>query len=87
MGLEGLSLRHLLVVLVIVALVFGTKKLRNMGGDLGAAMKSFRNAIHDNDDEDKSESAQEERTSLAQDPVAPAQAAQENVSKSAERGR
>lgn len=87
MGLEGLSLRHLLVVLVIVALVFGTKKLRNMGGDLGAAMKSFRKAMHDNDDEDKSERAQEERASLAQGPVAPAQATQENVSKSAERGR
>lgn len=41
----GFSIPHLLVVLVIVILVFGTKRLKNVGGDLGDAIKSFRNAM------------------------------------------
>jgi sec-independent protein translocase protein TatA len=69
MGLEGLSIRHLLVVLVVVALVFGTKKLRNLGGDLGEAVKSFRKAMRD--DAASGEPAQEERPALqAAEPVA-----------------
>ncbi len=43
----GLSIWHLLLVLVIVALVFGTKRLRNIGGDLGSAIKSFKTAMGD----------------------------------------
>ena len=41
----GLSIPHLLVVLVLVVLVFGTKRLKNTGADLGDAIKEFRNAI------------------------------------------
>ncbi len=41
------SLWHWIVVLVIVALVFGTKKLRNVGEDLGAAIKSFKKGMQD----------------------------------------
>ncbi|HKK16811.1 MAG TPA: Sec-independent protein translocase subunit TatA [Gammaproteobacteria bacterium] len=48
----GLSIWELLIILVIVALLFGTKKLRSLGGDLGNAVRGFRNAIKD-DDEDK----------------------------------
>ena len=40
----GLSIWHWLIVLLIVALVFGTKKLRNIGNDLGSAVKGFRTA-------------------------------------------
>jgi sec-independent protein translocase protein TatA len=40
------SIWQLIVVLVIVALVFGTKKLRNFGGDLGGAVKGFKDAIN-----------------------------------------
>jgi sec-independent protein translocase protein TatA len=40
----------LIVVLIIVILLFGTKKLRNMGGDLGEAFKNFKNAVKDGDD-------------------------------------
>ena len=43
----GPSLWQLLVVLVIVLLLFGTKKLRNLGGDLVSAIKSFRGAVKD----------------------------------------
>lgn len=43
---------ELVIVLLIVALLFGTKKLRSMGGDLGSALKGFRSALKD-DDNDK----------------------------------
>jgi sec-independent protein translocase protein TatA len=39
------SIWHWLVVLVIVALVFGTKKIRNMGSDLGGAVKGFKDGM------------------------------------------
>ncbi|ARP93057.1 Sec-independent protein translocase subunit TatA [Bordetella genomosp. 13] len=41
------SIWHWLIVLVIVALVFGTKKLRNMGSDLGGAVKGFKDGMKD----------------------------------------
>ncbi|MCB5363631.1 Sec-independent protein translocase subunit TatA [Pusillimonas sp. CC-YST705] len=41
------SIWHWLIVLVIVALVFGTKKLRNVGEDLGGAVKGFKKGMHD----------------------------------------
>ncbi|HHU93541.1 MAG TPA: Sec-independent protein translocase subunit TatA [Alcaligenaceae bacterium] len=46
------SIWHWLVVLVIVALVFGTKKLRNIGEDLGGAVKGFKKGIKEAEDED-----------------------------------
>jgi sec-independent protein translocase protein TatA len=47
MGIGGISMWQLLILLVIVVLVFGTKRLRNMGGDLGAAVKGFRKGMED----------------------------------------
>lgn len=41
----GISIWQLLIVLGIVILLFGTKKLRNLGGDLGSAVKSFKGAV------------------------------------------
>lgn len=43
----GLSIPHLLVVLTIVILLFGTRRLKDLGGDLGSAIKGFRNAVND----------------------------------------
>jgi sec-independent protein translocase protein TatA len=43
----GLSIWHWLIVLVIVALVFGTKKLRNIGSDLGGAVKGFKDGMRE----------------------------------------
>jgi sec-independent protein translocase protein TatA len=43
------SIWHWLIVLAIVALVFGTKRLRNIGEDVGAAIKSFRKGMQDGD--------------------------------------
>ncbi len=45
----GISIWQLLIILVIIILLFGTKKLRNMGGDLGSALKSFKKAVSDDD--------------------------------------
>lgn len=47
--LSGISIWQLLILLVIVVLVFGTKRLRNLGGDLGSALKDFRGAMKDED--------------------------------------
>ena len=47
MGLGGISVWQLLIVLVIVVVIFGTKKLKNMGGDIGGAVKNFKSAMKD----------------------------------------
>lgn len=47
MGLSGISPGSLLLILLIVALIFGTKRLRTIGKDLGAAVRSFRQGLHD----------------------------------------
>ncbi|NIR29160.1 MAG: Sec-independent protein translocase subunit TatA [Gammaproteobacteria bacterium] len=51
----GISIWQLLIVLVIVLLLFGTKKLRNIGGDLGSAIKSFRSSMKEGSEETKEE--------------------------------
>lgn len=52
----GISPMQLVIILVIVVLLFGTKKLRGLGGDLGSAMKGFKNAMSD-DEKDKEKDA------------------------------
>lgn len=56
----GIGIKELLVILVIVIVLFGTKKLRNVGADLGGAIKSFRSAIKDGEAESKSSENEEE---------------------------
>lgn len=51
MGIGGISMWQLLILLLIVVLVFGTKRLRNMGSDLGAAVKGFRKGMEEGKDE------------------------------------
>lgn len=51
--LGGISIWQLLIILAIVIMIFGTKKLRNLGGDLGGAIKSFKKAV--NEDSAKAE--------------------------------
>ena len=46
----GISIWQLLIVLGIVILLFGTKKLRNLGGDIGSAVKGFKSAVKDGSD-------------------------------------
>ena len=57
----GISIWQLLIVLLIVALVFGTKKLRTIGGDLGSAVKGFRSAIKESEAEAAADDTQESR--------------------------
>ncbi|GLQ73116.1 twin-arginine translocase subunit TatA [Vibrio sp. vnigr-6D03] len=45
----GISVTQLIIIAVIVLLLFGTKKLRNIGGDLGGAVKGFKKAMSDED--------------------------------------
>lgn len=45
------SIWHWIIVLIVVILVFGTKKLRNMGSDVGGAVKSFKDAMHEEKDD------------------------------------
>lgn len=47
----GLSIGHLIVVLVIVILLFGTSRLRNLGGDLGSAIRNFKNSMKEGEKE------------------------------------
>ncbi len=56
--LSGISIWQLLIILVIVVLLFGTRRLRNLGSDLGSALKSFRSAVSEGDaGDDKKSSA------------------------------
>jgi sec-independent protein translocase protein TatA len=52
MGL-AMSVPQLLIILVIVALIFGTKRLKEVGGDLGSAVKSFRKAMNTAEDHEE----------------------------------
>lgn len=61
MGLAGLSFWHLLTLVVVIVLVFGTKKLGTIGSDLGAAIKGFRQAMA-NDEAPPSAAAQRPAT-------------------------
>lgn len=57
----GFSTTHLIIFLVIIIVIFGTKKLRNIGSDLGGAVKGFKDGMKDGSDK------------AADAPVAPAQ--------------
>ena len=80
MGVGGISIWQLLIVLVIVLLLFGTKKLRNMGGDLGGAIKGFRSSIKevkagDSDSEDPETADQ--KAEASQDDLADVEATED----------
>ncbi|MFT6957047.1 MAG: sec-independent protein translocase protein TatA [Halieaceae bacterium] len=47
MGIGGISVWQLLIILAIVIMLFGTKRLRTLGGDLGSAVKGFRKSMQD----------------------------------------
>lgn len=64
----GISIWQLLIIAVIVVLLFGTKKLRNLGGDLGSAVKGFKNAIgeeKDSADKDSANKVEKDSDTLA----------------------
>ena len=59
MGFGGISIWSLLLILAIVILLFGTKKLRNVGGDLGSAIKNFKKSVKDEEGAQDNKSAAE----------------------------
>ncbi|MDX1676359.1 Sec-independent protein translocase subunit TatA [Arsukibacterium sp.] len=63
MGFGGISIWQLLIVLAIIVLLFGTKKLRGIGSDLGSAVKGFRSSVKDEEPqaEDKPEQLAEQK--------------------------
>lgn len=68
----NMGIWQLLIVAVIVVLLFGTKKLRNLGGDLGSAIKGFKSAVGDEKDsaskvEKDSDTLADNSTSTAND--------------------
>jgi sec-independent protein translocase protein TatA len=63
----GMSISHWLIALVVVVLVFGTKKLTNIGGDVASAIKNFRKGLKD--DDEKTPSSQLQADPLPADPL------------------
>jgi sec-independent protein translocase protein TatA len=55
MGLGGISIWQLLIILLIVILIFGTKRLKTIGGDLGSSLKSFRKAMDTDEEKEREE--------------------------------
>jgi len=64
--LGGISIWQLLIVLGIIILIFGTKKLRNIGGDLGGAVKGFKEAMNNPDGDDDKEGKDKDKAATAQ---------------------
>ena len=62
----GFSLTHWIILLVVVVLIFGTKKLRNTGRDLGEAVKGFKDGVKDGDKPAAEAAAQPTPTATAQ---------------------
>jgi sec-independent protein translocase protein TatA len=60
MGMGGISIWQLLIILVIVLLLFGTKRLKSLGSDLGNAIKGFRSAMSDSEKEEEAQKRLEE---------------------------
>ncbi len=58
MGIGGISVWQLLIILLIVMMLFGTKRLRGLGSDLGAAIKGFRSSVSADGDKEEKESTE-----------------------------
>jgi sec-independent protein translocase protein TatA len=72
MGLGGISIWQLAIVLLIVVLIFGTKRLKSIGGDLGGAIKGFKRAM-DTDEEKATKEGQKRLESEEPDAEFPEQ--------------
>lgn len=64
MGISGISVWQLLIILAIVVVLFGTKRLKNLGSDLGSMIKGFKNSM--NSDEAAQKEAEETQKNLEQ---------------------
>lgn len=64
--------KHLLIILLIVLLIFGGKKLKSLGSDLGSAMRGFKKAMNDGEDEEQAKRIPAPAAKDAEFPEAPA---------------
>lgn len=69
MGPGGIGIWQLLIILVLVILIFGTKKLKNVGGDLGGAIKSFKKSMKDDGGSNTEASAEPAQLKQAEENV------------------
>ncbi len=69
----GLGLKELLVILIIVALLFGTKKLKNIGSDLGSAVKGFKKGIAEDETQELKDASDEAVNEVNQNKEEPVQ--------------
>lgn len=67
MGLGGISVWQLLIILAIVVMLFGTKRLRTLGADLGSAVKGFRSSMQDGETEAADAESDVEKSEAASD--------------------
>ena len=63
MGFGGISIWQLLIILAIIVLLFGTKKLRHIGTDLGNAVRGFKKAVNDDKEVDEINADDQDKTS------------------------
>ncbi|EXJ17251.1 twin-arginine translocase TatA/TatE family subunit [Imhoffiella purpurea] len=63
MGAGGISIWQLLIILVIVVLLFGTKRLKSIGSDLGSAVKGFRSAMSQQESAEEVEAKRDDSAS------------------------
>jgi twin arginine-targeting protein translocase, TatA/E family len=68
MGLGGISVWQLLIVLLIVVLLFGTKKLKSLGSDLGGAIKGFKKAVNDDEQQAVEDKKTEDSVQKTEEP-------------------
>ncbi|PCH94418.1 MAG: twin-arginine translocase subunit TatA [Gammaproteobacteria bacterium] len=81
----GISIWQLLIIAVIVVLLFGTKKLRNLGGDLGSAIKGFKNAI--GDEKDSTSQAEKSTDTLANKSTVESSSSQKETQKDTQKDK
>jgi len=62
MGIGGIGIWQLLIILVIVFMLFGTKRLKGLGGDLGSAIKGFKKAVSDDPEKETTQAEDEAST-------------------------
>ena len=61
MGIGGISIWQILIILLVVLVIFGGKKIKNLGSDLGEGLKGFKKAIKDEDEESSSKTDSEDK--------------------------
>lgn len=81
----GISIWQLLIILVIVLLLFGTKKLRSIGADLGGAVKGFRDSVSNEKDEEETSTTQSQLDHDEGERVIEGEAAKQQESEEARR--